>query len=159
MKTLTPRTSTLPSRTTSAASRPSRTSTRPWPTLSEHGLYKMLRRLPFPLFHHQGTFKPLPYAAVRFRYLCPTRGLNRSFRGWGVHRKRVFGGDFHSVGKKSAFFRPFLRFFLAFSVSLGYSPLRPGFFSENKGVASSVPASIASRPALAQPGRKVNSGG
>jgi len=41
---------------------------------------------------------------------------------------RCFSGDFHTPPKKSAFFQPFLRFFLAFCFSLGYSPLRPEFF-------------------------------
>ena len=40
---------------------------------------------------------------------------------------RYFSGVFHTHPKKPAFFRPFLRFFLAFSFFLGYSPLRPGF--------------------------------
>jgi hypothetical protein len=57
---------------------------------------------------------------------------------------RVFSGDFHMPAKKAAFFQPFLRFFLAFSIFLGYSPLRPEFFTEKQGVASSAPASIAS---------------
>jgi len=57
---------------------------------------------------------------------------------------RDFGGDFHMPSKKLAFFRPFLRFFLAFSLFLGYSPFGPSFFKEKQGVASSEPASIAS---------------
>src|SRR4029077_1052282 len=55
---------------------------------------------------------------------------------------RCFSGDFHTTAKKSSFFRPFLRFFLAFSFFLGYSPLRRGFFAEKHRVVSSRPASI-----------------
>jgi hypothetical protein len=46
--------------------------------------------------------------------------------------------------EKSYFSSLFCGFFLAFSISLGYSPLRPEFFTEKQGVASSAPASIAS---------------
>jgi len=56
----------------------------------------------------------------------------------------AFGGDFHIHFKKLSFFRPFLRFLLAFSIFLGYSPLRPEFFKEKQEVADSEPASIAS---------------
>jgi hypothetical protein len=46
--------------------------------------------------------------------------------------------------KKLHFSSLFCGFFLAFFVFLGYSPLRPEFFTEKQGVASSAPASIAS---------------
>jgi hypothetical protein len=46
---------------------------------------------------------------------------------------RCCSGDFHTPQKKSAFFQPFLRFFLAFCVSLGYSPIRPEFFRREMG--------------------------
>jgi len=39
------------------------------------------------------------------------------------------------LAKKSAFFQPFSRFFLAFSIFLGYSSGRPEFFTEKQGVA------------------------
>jgi hypothetical protein len=62
----------------------------------------------------------------------------------GNAREPRFKRGFPHASKKIAFFQPFLRFFLAFSVFLGYSPLRPEFFTEKQGVASSAPASIAS---------------
>jgi hypothetical protein len=54
--------------------------------------------------------------------------------------------------KKAAFFRPFLRFFLAFSIQLGYSAERPEFFRSKTGVFRSRPAPLVS-------GWKVNTGG
>ncbi len=51
----------------------------------------------------------------------------------GPRANRIFSGDFHMPAKKNAFFRPFLRFSLAFSIYLGYSPLRPGFFAKKQG--------------------------
>jgi hypothetical protein len=57
-----------------------------------------------------------------------------------------------SLGKKSAFFQPFLRFFLAFYFQLGYSAERPEFFRSKTGVFRSRPAPIVS-------GWKENTGG
>jgi hypothetical protein len=48
-------------------------------------------------------------------------------------RSRIFCGDFHTLPKKSAFFPPFLRFFLAFCDYLGYSRCGPSFFGEKQG--------------------------
>jgi hypothetical protein len=62
----------------------------------------------------------------------------------GQVREPRFQQRFPHACKKIAFFGPFLRFFLAFSVFLGYSRWRPEFFTEKQGVASSAPASIAS---------------
>jgi hypothetical protein len=65
---------------------------------------------------------------------------------------RVFNDHFRLTGKKSAFFRPFLRFFLAFYFQLGYSAERPEFFRSKTGVFRSRPAPIVS-------GWKENTGG
>src|SRR5713101_3171623 len=65
-------------------------------------------------------FGKAPFSAGPLPRPVRTRG------GWPSNR--IFGGDFHMASKKSAFFRPFLRFFLAFSGFLGYSPLRRGSF-------------------------------
>jgi hypothetical protein len=75
--------------------------------------------------------------------LAPTP-VGTLFSGRDQRASRVFSGDFHMHPRKSAFFQPFLRFFLAFSIFLGYSRWRPEFFTEKQGVASSAPASIAS---------------
>jgi hypothetical protein len=65
---------------------------------------------------------------------------------------RVFNGHSCLTGRKSAFFQPFLRFFLAFYFPLGYSAQRPEFFRSKTGVFRSRPASIVS-------GWKENTGG
>jgi hypothetical protein len=62
----------------------------------------------------------------------------------GPRSNRNFSGDFHTPPKKCAFFKPFLRFLLAFSFFLGYSRLRPGFFAAKHGEVDSRPASILS---------------
>jgi hypothetical protein len=59
-----------------------------------------------------------------------------------MRSNRIFSGDFHTPPKKPPFFQPFLRFALAFSYFLGYSPLRPGFFAEKQGIVDPRPASI-----------------
>src|SRR5204862_907492 len=55
---------------------------------------------------------------------------------------RCLSGDFHTPPRKSSFFQPFLRFFLAFCFFLGYSPFRPEFFRWYMGGVGSRPASI-----------------
>jgi hypothetical protein len=64
----------------------------------------------------------------------------------------VFNGYSCLTRKKSAFFQPFLRFFLAFYFQLGYSAERPEFFRSKTGVFRSRPAPIVS-------GWKENTGG
>jgi hypothetical protein len=69
-------------------------------------------------------------------FLWQFQGGTRPQRAWRnphTRQSRVVTGDFHTPAKKPSFFRPFLRFFLAFSIFLGYSPLRPGFSAGKRG--------------------------
>jgi hypothetical protein len=75
-------------------------------------------------------------------------------RSSGIDQRvtRVFNGHSGLAGEKSAFFQPFLRFFLAFYLQLGYSAERPEFFRSKTGAFRSRPAPIVS-------GWKENTGG
>src|SRR5438552_15946162 len=55
---------------------------------------------------------------------------------------RCLSGDFHKPPRKSSFFQPFLRFFLAFCFFLGYFLYRHEFFCCYIGGVGSGPASL-----------------
>jgi hypothetical protein len=75
-----------------------------------------------------------PYFVLAIYWRIWPKKLFRTVRAsLGMRSNRIFGGDFHTPAKKSAFLRLFLRFFLAFAPFLGYSPSRPEFLQKKEG--------------------------
>jgi len=57
----------------------------------------------------------------------------------GMWKTRIFTAFLPSDSKKTHFSSVFRGFFLAFSKSVGYSPLRPGFFGAKQGESPRLP--------------------